>query len=121
VAYKESVQFVPVEPSQLSSKQQKLWSAFLTAQAAFREALQQSAPPGHRIYFSEKFDKLKIGMGKTNVLENGIAQKMPSLTEFLKAKADQGRNASQPYLSIALGSAMGLGLLHFWGKPEIAV
>lgn len=82
-------------PDQLAKAQQpvgptadlqafKAWDKFLEAKEAFRQSLQTSAPQGYKVYFSEKYNKLEIGLGK------GIAQapvaKAPSQVEFLQAR-----------------------------------
>ena len=88
---REQVQFAEIDPSSLTEAQQEAWKFFLEAKEAFKVTLQTSAPQGYRVLFSDKYNKLKLGLAK--VAAQSTPKSVGNLGDWLAAQAASGRNA----------------------------
>lgn len=88
---REQITFTEIDPTSLSAEQQQAWQAFLAAKEAFKTTLQTMAPEGHRVLFSDKYNKLKLGMIKA--AQTQAAKPQQSLADFLASAQASGRRA----------------------------
>jgi len=86
---KVQLQFVEIDVASLNPEQQAKWAALLEAKMLFKASLQELAPEGHSIQFSDKYGKLKIALTKASSAAAQPAKQ--SLADFIASQQLAGR------------------------------